>query len=444
MQTIVTSTRAERVTDELTSKGRTARTAARQLAKTGGGVRTQALLNIADRLESDRDEILRANERDLENGRAKGLEAYYLDRMMLDPERLGAIAADVRSVAALPDPVGETIEMKAMPNGLQVGRRRVPLGVVGVVYESRPNVTVDISSLCLKSGNAVILRGGSDTINSNTALANTIRGAISDAGAPADAVQLFQSTDRELVGRMLSADEYIDLLIPRGGQELINRVAREATMPAITGGVGVCHTYVDREADIEMAADIVFNAKVQRYSVCNAMDTVIVHSEAAPTFLPIMAGRFAEAGVEMRCDLRALSLVGPTNGNARAERAGSEAPRVKPASEEDWRTEFLDLIAGVRVVDSLDEALEHIETYGSGHSDAIVTEDYSAAMRFVDEVDSSAVFVNCSTRFNDGGQFGLGAEVAISTSKFHARGPMGLRELTSYKWTVLGSGQVRT
>ncbi len=422
--------------DELTTKGRTARIAARQLAKTGGGVRTQALLNIADRLESDRDEILRANERDLENGSAKGLEPYYLDRMMLDPDRLDAIAADVNSVAALPDPVGETIEMKSMPNGLQVGRRRVPLGVVGVVYESRPNVTVDISSLCLKSGNAVILRGGSDTINSNTALASAIRGAIAEAGAPEDAVQLFQSTDRELVGRMLRADDYIDLLIPRGGQDLINRVASEATMPAITGGVGVCHTYVDREADIEMATDIVFNAKVQRYSVCNAMDTVIVHSAAAPAFLPVIAGRFAEAGVEMRCDLRALSLVGPTNG--------SKTPKVKPATEDDWSTEFLDLIAGVRVVDSLDEALEHIETYGSGHSDAIVTEDYSAAMRFVDEVDSSAVFVNCSTRFNDGGQFGLGAEVAISTSKFHARGPMGLRELTSYKWTVLGSGQVRT
>lgn len=422
--------------DELTIKGQTARIAARQLAKTGGGVRTQALLNIADRLESDRDEILRANEIDLENGRSKGLEPYYLDRMMLDADRLDAIAADVRGVASLPDPVGETIEMNSMPNGLQVGRRRVPLGVVGVVYESRPNVTVDISSLCLKSGNAVILRGGSDTINSNTALADTIRKAIVDAGAPADAVQLFQSTDRELVGRMLKADDYIDLLIPRGGQDLINRVSKEAAMPAITGGVGVCHTYVDRQADIEMAADIVFNAKVQRYSVCNAMDTLIVHSAAAPTFLPIMAVRFAEAGVEMRCDMRALSLVGPTNG--------SEAPRVKPATEEDWNTEFLDLIAGVRVVDSLDEALEHIETYGSGHSDAIVTEDYSAAMRFVDEVDSSAVFVNCSTRFNDGGQFGLGAEVAISTSKFHARGPMGLRELTSYKWTVLGSGQVRT
>ena len=424
--------------DELTNKGKTARIAARRLAKVGGAVRTQALLNIAERLESSRDEILAANERDLENGKVKGLESYYLDRMMLDPERLAAIADDVRSVAALPDPVGESIEMKTMPNGLNVGRRRVPLGVVGVIYESRPNVTADISSLCLKSGNAVILRGGSDTINSNTALADVIREAIADAGAPPDAVQLFESTDRELVGRMLSADEYIDLLIPRGGQDLINRVAREATMPAITGGVGVCHTYVDRKADIDMAVDIVFNAKVQRYSVCNAMDTVIVHSGAAPAFLPIMSRRFAEAGVEMRCDMRALSLVGPTNGT----RGGG--PSVKPATDDDWTTEFLDLIAGVKIVDSFDEALEHIETYGSGHSDAIVTEDYSAAMRFVDEVDSSAVFVNCSTRFNDGGQFGLGAEVAISTGKFHARGPMGLRELTSYKWTVLGSGQVRS
>ena len=252
----------------------------------------------------------------------------------------------------------------------------------------------------------------------------------------ADAVQLFESTDRDLVGQMLEARDYIDLLIPRGGQELVNRVARDATMPAITGGVGVCHTYVDREADLDKAADIVFNAKVQRYSVCNAMDTMIVHSSVAPGFLPVMADRFAEAGVEMRCDRRALSLIGPTG-----ETNGLNATS---ATEEDWRTEFLALIAGVRVVDSLDEALDHIERYGSGHSDAIVTEDYSAAMRFLDEVDSSAVFVNCSTRFNDGGEFGLGAEVAISTNKFHARGPMGLRELTSYKWTVMGNGQVRT
>ncbi|MCY4654450.1 MAG: glutamate-5-semialdehyde dehydrogenase [Dehalococcoidia bacterium] len=423
-------------TDELASKGLAAKQAARELAKLTGNVRNRTLLNIANRIVEHQETILDANRLDLDAGSRKGLPEYYLDRMMLNGERLEAIASDVRGVAGLPDPVGEVIEMKTAPNGLQVGRRRVPLGVVGVIYESRPNVTVDISTLCLKSGNAVILRGGSDTINSNTALANIIREAIADAGAPRNAVQLIESTDRELVGKMLDAREYIDLLIPRGGQELINRVARDAKMPAITGGVGVCHTYVDKEANLEMAADIVFNAKVQRYSVCNAMDTLLVHSAVAPAYLPKMAGRFAEAGVEMRCDRRALSLIGPSNG--------SGVLQVIPASEDDWSTEFLALIAGVRVVDSLDDALDHIETYGSGHSDAIVTEDYSAAMRFVDEVDSSAVFVNCSTRFNDGGQFGLGAEVAISTNKFHARGPMGLKELTSYKWTVMGSGQVRT
>ena len=424
------------VVDELAVKGKAARKAARQLAKTTGKAKNQALSNIADGLKSRQEDILEANELDVDAGKGKGLPEYYLDRMMLNPERLSAIADDVRGVAVLPDPVGEILEMRVVPNGLQVGRRRVPLGVVGVIYESRPNVTVDISTLCLKSGNAVILRGGSDTINSNTALANVIREAISDAGVTEDAVQLFESTDREMVGRMLKAREYIDLLIPRGGQDLINRVAQEAAMPAITGGVGVCHTYVDREADLDKAADIVFNAKVQRYSVCNAMDTMIVHSSVAPGFLPVMAGRFAEAGVEMRCDRRALSLIGPADVNRDL--------KTTTATEEDWSTEFLALIAGVRVVDSLDEALEHIEKYGSGHSDAIVTEDYSAAMRFLDEVDSSAVFVNCSTRFNDGGEFGLGAEVAISTNKFHARGPMGLRELTSYKWTVMGNGQVRT
>ena len=422
--------------DELADKGLAAKKAARELAKVTGGVRNRALLNIADSIVEHQETILDANRLDLDAGAEKGLPEYYLDRMMLNRERLEAIASDVRSVAGLPDPVGEVIEMKTVANGLQVGRRRVPLGVVGVIYESRPNVTVDISTLCLKSGNAVILRGGSDTINSNTALAKVIREAVSDAGAPANAVQLIESTDRELVGQMLEAKEYIDLLIPRGGQELINRVARDARMPAITGGVGVCHTYVDKEADLDMALDIVFNAKVQRYSVCNAMDTLLVHSTVAPAYLPGIAGKFAEAGVEMRCDRRALSLIGPSNG--------SGVLQVIPASEEDWSTEFLALIAGVRVVDSLDDALDHIETYGSGHSDAIVTEDYSAAMRFVDEVDSSAVFVNCSTRFNDGGQFGLGAEVAISTNKFHARGPMGLKELTSYKWTVMGTGQVRT
>ena len=422
--------------DELAAKGAAARAAARTLAKTSGAVRNQALLNAADGLESRQDDILAANARDLSAGERAGLPAYYLDRMRLAPDRLAAIAADVRGVAALPDPVGEVIDMKTVANGLRVGRRRVPLGVIGVIYESRPNVTADISALCVKSGNAAILRGGSDTIHSNTAIAEVMREAAAEAGAPRDAVQLFSSTDRALVGRMLKAREWIDLLIPRGGQALIDRVARDAAMPAITGGVGVCHTYVDAKADLDMAADIAFNAKVQRYSVCNAMDTLIVHSAAAPAFLPKIAERFAAAGVEMRCDRRALSLIG------RGDRA--DGLKTAAASDEDWRTEHLALIAGVRVADSLDEALEHIETYGSGHSDAIVTDDYAAATRFVDEVDSSAVFVNCSTRFNDGGQFGLGAEVAISTNKFHARGPMGLRELTSYKWTVMGNGQVRT
>ena len=427
---------ADAAADELAAKGAAARAAARTLAKTSGAVRNRALLNAADGLESRQERILAANARDLSAGERAELPAYYLDRMRLTPDRLAAIAADVRGVAALPDPVGEVIDMKTVANGLRVGRRRVPLGVIGVIYESRPNVTADISALCIKSGNAAILRGGSDTIHSNTAIAETIRDAAAAAGAPRDAVQLFASTDRALVGRMLKAREWIDLLIPRGGQALIDRVARDAAMPAITGGVGVCHTYVDAKADLDMAADIVFNAKVQRYSVCNAMDTLIVHSAAAPKFLPKIAERFAAAGVEMRCDRRALTLVG------RNDRA--DGLKTAAASEQDWRTEHLALIAGVRVADSLDEALEHIETYGSGHSDAIVTDDYAAATRFVDEVDSSAVFVNCSTRFNDGGQFGLGAEVAISTNKFHARGPMGLRELTSYKWTVMGNGQVRT
>ena len=422
--------------DELAVKGAAARAAARTLAKTSGAVRNQALLNAADGLKANEERILAANARDLRAGEKAGLQAYYLDRMALSADRLAAIADDIRGVAALPDPVGEIMDMKTAANGLQVGRRRVPLGVIGVIYESRPNVTADISALCLKSGNAAILRGGSDTIRSNAAIAETMRAAAASAGAPKDAVQLFESTDRALVGRMLKAREWIDLLIPRGGQALIDRVAREAAMPAITGGVGVCHTYVDANADLDMAAEIVFNAKVQRYSVCNAMDTLIVHSAVAPRFLPKIAKRFAAAGVEMRCDRRALTLVGQ---NDRADGLKTAA-----ATDEDWRTEHLALISGVRVADSLDEALEHIETYGSGHSDAIVTEDYTAAMRFVDEVDSSAVFVNCSTRFNDGGQFGLGAEVAISTNKFHARGPMGLRELTSYKWTVMGNGQVRT
>ena len=418
--------------DELVVKGKAARKAARRLATISADVKNTALLNVADGLKAREEEILAANEKDIANGRKRGLEEYFLDRLLLTPERLEGLAHDVRGIAALPDPVGEMIDMRNVPNGMTVGKRRVPLGVIGAIYESRPNVTIDISSLCLKSGNAIILRGGSDAINSNTALATLVKDSIADAGIPNDAVQVMETTDRALVGQMLTAKGIIDLLIPRGSQALINRVAAEATIPAITGGVGVCHTYVDSQADIDMALEIVNNAKVSRPSVCNALDTVIVHSETAQSFLPQLAKRWEDVGVEMRCDTRALSILGSSNG-----------ARAVQVSEEDWQTEHLSLTAGVRVVDSLDEALEHIDMYGSGHSEAIVTEDYAAAMRFLDEVDAGAVFVNASTRFNDGGQFGLGAEVAISTDKMHARGPMGLKELTSYKWTVLGNGHVR-
>ena len=430
--TVTRETASATASDELEVKGRAARKAARKLATISAGVKNAALQNVADGLKAREEEILAANEKDIANGRERGLEEYFLDRLLLTPERLEGLASDVRGIAALPDPIGEVIDQRNMPNGMTVGKRRVPLGVIGAIYESRPNVTIDISSLCLKSGNAIILRGGSDAINSNTALASLVKDAIADAGIPDDAVQVMETTDRAVVGQMLKAKGIIDLLIPRGSQALINRVATEATIPAITGGVGVCHTYVDSEADLEMALDIVDNAKVSRPSVCNALDTVLVHSGRASSFLPALAKRWQEVGVEMRCDRRALSLLGTANGS-----------QAVPVTEEDWMTEHLSLTAGVRVVDSLDEALEHIEVYGSGHSEAIVTEDYGAAMRFLDEVDAGAVFVNASTRFNDGGQFGLGAEVAISTDKMHARGPMGLKELTSYKWTVLGSGHIR-
>ena len=417
---------------ELRKIGKAATSSARSLASLSGDVRNKAISNIADGLSSSRPEITLENSRDIEKGREKGLSEAVLDRLLLNYERIDAIARDVLSVVGLPDPVGETIEMNTMPNGLEISRRRVPLGVIGVIYESRPNVTVDISALCLKSGNAVILRGGSEAFHSNTVLADVIRAAILDAGISKDSVQIVGSTDRKFVSEMLKMDEFIDLMIPRGGADLVARVAKEASMPSITGGVGVCHTYVDESASLDMAVDIVFNAKVQRPSVCNALDTMLVHVSAAPEYLPKIANAFAEAGVEMRCDTRSMSILG-----------SREDVKITPAVEEDWDTEHLSLTAGVKIVDSLEAALDHILNHGTGHSEAIVTEDTSSATRFLNEVDSSAVMVNASTRFNDGAQFGLGAEVAISTNKMHARGPMGLKELTSYKWIVLGDGHIR-
>jgi glutamate-5-semialdehyde dehydrogenase len=418
--------------EELAVMGQSAQAAARQLARTSTLVKNQALLNIADALELQQSKLLIENEKDYKAAKYSGMDEAMLDRLQLTSDRITAMARDVRQVAALPDPVGETIDMTTLPNGLLASRRRVPLGVIGSIYESRPNVTVDIAMLSLKAGNACILRGGRESLHSNVALSNLVRGAISQAGVPADGVQYVDNPDRTLVDAMLQMRKYIDLLVPRGGAGLIELVREKATMPSVTGGIGVCHTYVDAAADLDQAADIVYNAKVRRPSICNALDTLLVHSGVAPEFLPKIAGNLASAGVELHCDHRALSILGPQHGLT-----------VLPAVDNDWGKEFLALIAAVKVVDSLEEALEHIEKYGSGHSEAIVTENYSSAMRFTGEVDAAAVYVNASTQFTDGGEFGLGAEIGISTQKFHARGPMGLRELTSYKWVLMGRGQVR-
>jgi len=419
-------------TNEVEIKAKAAKAASKKLAYLSTEVKNKALLAIADELIAKQSDILSANHRDYVEGEKAGMSTAMLDRLLLNTERIKVIAADVRAVAALPDPVGETFEMRTLPNELQVGKKRVPLGVIGAVYESRPNVTVDISVLCLKSGNAIILRGGKEAVHSNSVLAKIIQSAAYRAGVPEGAVQFIESTDRALVGQMLKMRDYIDLVIPRGGADLINYVAQNAAMPVVTGGIGVCHTYVDRSANLEKAAAIVYNAKVQRPTVCNALDAILVHADVAKSYLPMVAKELGRANVELRCDERALKILKPV-----------ASIKAIHATEKDWGKEFLALVAAVKVVDSLEEALEHIERYGSGHSEAIVTEDYSAAMKFLDEVDAACVYVNASTRFTDGGQFGLGAEVGISTQKFHARGPMGLKELTTYKWIVLGSGQVR-
>ena len=417
---------------DVTALGLAARKASRKLARLSTEDKNRVLLNLAGLLRSDQSDVLSANLSDYQEAKSDGMNDSLLDRLLLTSERLNGTADEVQRVAELTDPIGEVIETNSQPNGLITSRRRVPLGVVGSIYEARPNVTVDIFGLCLKSGNACILRGGKETIRSNTALVTMLRKALSDAGVTTDAVQFVDNPDRALVDHLLKMNEYIDLLVPRGGASLVKFVAENATMPAVTGGIGVCHTYVDRAADLKMAAKIVHNAKVRRPSICNALDTVLVHSEIATDGLRLIAKELTASGVELHCDNRALSILGP------------DAPDLAmPANEDDWGKEFLSLTAAVKVVDSLDDALEHIETYGSGHSEAIITEDDAAATRFLDKVDAAAVYVNASTQFTDGGQFGLGAEVGISTQKFHARGPMGLKELTSYKWVIVGKGHVR-
>jgi glutamate-5-semialdehyde dehydrogenase len=416
---------------ELQSLVRSARCATPTLATLSTAVKTAVLLDLASLLESQTDGVLSANAADMGNARASGMEDAMLDRLLLTPERLAAMAADVRKVAALPDPVAEEFDATTLPNGLRVSKRRVPLGVIGVVYESRPNVTIDIASLCLKSGNAVVLRGGKEARRSSDALVTLVQSALQNAGVPPEAVQMVRDPDRALVLDLIRMRGEIDLVVPRGGAGLIEFVRENAQVPVVTGGIGVCHTYVHEDADLHKALDIVHNAKTRRPTICNALDTVLVHEAVAPVFLPALATRWSEAGVEMRCDPRSLSLLQGSPGE------------IVPAQPDDFGREFLAMRASVKVVSALDEAITHIRQYGSGHSEAIVTEGYGASRRFVDDVDAAAVYVNASTQFTDGSQFGLGAEVGISTQKFHARGPLGLRELTSYKWVILGDGQTR-
>jgi glutamate-5-semialdehyde dehydrogenase len=411
-----------------------ARAAGKTLAAASTDQKNEFLMALASALEARTEEIVAANELDVAAAKSNGLGDHIVDRLKLDADRISKIAADVRHVASLDDPVREQIESFARPNGLEIERVRVPLGLIGVIYESRPNVTVDIAALCLKAGNTVVLRGGREAINSNKILAGIARDALESAGFPADAIQFIGSTDRAIVDEMLKARGLIDLLIPRGGEALINRVREDARVPAITGGIGVCHTYVDSAADMEKAVAIVVNAKTQRPSVCNALDTLLVHERVAPTFLPPIAQQLADRGVELRCDGRSLSILEPTVG----------ADHLKPVGDEDYGQEFLALVASVRVVDSMDDAIEHIDEFGSGHSEAIVTENKETSERFLSTVDAAAVFSNASTYFHDGGEFGLGAEVAVSTDRLHARGPLGLREITTYKWVVRGDGQVRS
>ena len=407
--------------------GQAAKKAARVLAAAPTQAKNRALVQAAAGLRRDSGVLLAANRQDVETGQKNGLPAAMLDRLTLTEARIDAIAKGVEIIADLPDPVGETIAMWRRPNGLEIGQVRVPLGVVGVIYESRPNVTADAAGLCLKAGNAAILKGGSEAFLTNSAIVHVLVAAAVTAGLPEAAIQLVPSTDRQAVRLLLQQDRFIDVIIPRGGEALIRAVTERSAIPVIQHFSGICHTYVDAAADLEKAARICFNAKVQRPWVCNAMENLLVHEDVASRFLPAFIADLEKAGVEVRG----------------CERTRLMAPQVKAATAEDWRTEYLDLILAVKVVGSLDEAIEFINTNGSGLADAIVSEDYTHVRRFLQEVDSATVYANASTRFTDGYEFGFGAEVGISTNRLHARGPMGLRELTTYKYVIYGSGQVR-
>ena len=408
--------------------GSRARAAARLVARAGSAAKNDALTRTAAAIARDRARLIEANAKDVAAARAAGLDAAAIDRLTLTDKTLASMADGLRQIAQLPDPIGEISDLKERPSGIRVGRMRVPLGVIAIIYESRPNVTADAAGLCLKSGNACILRGGSESIHSNQAIAACVHEGLRGAGLPEDAVQVVNTTDRTAVGILLRMNDCVDIVVPRGGKSLIERVMKESRIPMIKHLDGICHVYIDDKADPAKAIRIADNAKTQRLGTCNTMETLLVARGIAPSVLPPLAGIYRDKGVELRGDAAACGMV----------------PGMKAATEEDWRTEYLDAILAVRVVDGLDQAIDHIATYGSQHTDAIVTEDPARAQRFLREVDSSSVMVNASTRFADGYEYGLGAEIGISTDKLHARGPVGLEGLTSLKWVVFGDGQVRT
>lgn len=419
----------ESVLDYMTRLGRAAREASRVLARASTAQKNRALQAAAAALDAARDELVRANELDLAGGRANGLDAAMLDRLALTPKVIDGMIEGLCQVATLPDPIGAIRDMRYMPSGIQVGKMRVPLGVVGIIYESRPNVTIDAASLCLKSGNATILRGGSEAIHSNQAIARCIQLGLAEAGLPAAAVQVVDTTDRAAVGALISMPDYVDVIVPRGGKGLIERISRDARIPVIKHLDGICHVYVDVAADVDKAIRIADNAKTQRFAPCNTMETLLVHQGIAEQVLPPLAAIYRDKGVELRGCPRTRALLGN---------------EVLAASEEDWSTEYNAPILSIRMLDSLDEAIEHINRYGSQHTDAIVTENFTDARRFLTEVDSASVMINASTRFADGFEYGLGAEIGISTDKLHARGPVGLEGLTSEKYVVFGDSHVRT
>lgn len=415
------------VKEYMANLGREARHASRILAASDTGVKNAALQAIAAEIDGARKFIASENARDLENARTAGLEAAMLDRLELTPVRIDGMIEGLKQVAALPDPCGEITDLKYRPSGIQVGKMRVPLGVVGIIYESRPNVTIDAASLCLKSGNAAILRGGSEAVHSNQAIAKCIDRGLEKAGLPASAVQVVETTDRAAVGELITMVEYVDVIVPRGGRGLIERISAEAKISVIKHLDGICHVYIDDKADLEKAFDIALNSKTHRYGVCNAMETLLVADDAAEEILPRLAKAYTQKNVELRGCEKTRRLL----------------PEVVPATAEDWQTEYLAPILAVKIVSDMDEAIAHINQYSSRHTDTIVTEDYTRARRFLREVDSSSVMVNASTRFADGFEYGLGAEIGISTDKIHARGPVGLEGLTSQKWIVLGDGHIR-